>query len=196
MGKSTCGALARKFGVKLVDTDNLARDLVEPGQTALVEISQAFGKELLDGAGRLRRELLAERVFSNTSLRRQLEAILHPKIQERWTAQFDQWRINGADQAAVVIPLLFETNTAHLFDLVICVACSEQTQRERVADRGWSLAELSRRQAAQLPVSEKMARATHVIWAEGKLTVHALQLQRILRVASRFPAPPGFLSEY
>ncbi|TAL02505.1 MAG: dephospho-CoA kinase [Verrucomicrobia bacterium] len=177
MGKSTTANL---IGVPVVDTDDLARAVVEPGQPALGEIVAAFGKEMLDGEGRLRREELARVVFADAEKRKQLEAILHPRIAERWRAYLRVWREAGAREAAVVIPLLYEAGYEAEFDTVICVACSAAAQRERLRARGWSDDEIARRNAAQLPVETKLARARYVIWTEADLETHARQLERIL----------------
>ncbi|HKQ39442.1 MAG TPA: dephospho-CoA kinase, partial [Verrucomicrobiae bacterium] len=109
MGKSTSGELLRQRNVPVVDTDLLAREVVEPGEPALAEITSAFGNDVLDAAGRLNRAEIARRVFSNPPLRERLEAILHPRIRERWQAQILAWRTQGHHLAAVLIPLLFET---------------------------------------------------------------------------------------
>src|SRR6266700_681195 len=119
MGKSTTARLLAERGVPVVDTDDLARDVVEPGQPALAEIVAAFGKEMLDGDGRLRREELARVVFADAAKRKQLEAITHPRIAERWRAQLQTWRDEGKHLAAVIIPLLYEAGYEAEFDTVI-----------------------------------------------------------------------------
>jgi dephospho-CoA kinase len=180
MGKSTCANLMRQRGIRIVDTDELARTFVQPGQTALKEISDRFGSSILDAAGRLRRDALADLVFHDPAGRRQLEAILHPRILKAWTAQLTLWQAEGVTLAAVVIPLLFETGVESRFDATVCVACSPSTQQIRLAERGWSSGEIQRRSAAQLPVEEKMARSHFVIWTEGALEAHDDQLGRVL----------------
>jgi dephospho-CoA kinase len=89
----------------------------------------------------------------------------------------------GRAQGAVIIPLLFETGAAALFDAVICVACSEETQWQRLRQRGWSDEEISQRIAAQWAADQKSAAADFVIWTETPLPGHAAQLERILAVA-------------
>lgn len=92
MGKSTSARLLEQRLIPVVDTDNLARQVVEPGQPALREIEQAFGREYLDSQGRLRREALAELVFRDAERRRQLEGIVHPRIRDLWQAQIQLWK--------------------------------------------------------------------------------------------------------
>lgn len=180
MGKSACAQLLRWRGAAVVDTDELARELVEPGQPALREIAAAFGHEFLDAEGRLRREELARLVFADADARRRLEAILHPRIQEAWRAQVAAWRAEGKPLGVVVIPLLFETGAEREFDAVICVACSAETQRQRLLARGWSLEQIEQRIAAQMPIEEKMLRANYVVWTEAGMDVHAQQVYRIV----------------
>lgn len=180
MGKSTAARILSERGIPIIDTDLLARELTEPGQPALEEIRREFGRELIDEQGRLRRDRLAETVFQDESARRKLEGILHPRIRERWLKETEAWRNRSRARGVVVIPLLFETNAERHFDAVICVACREDTQRERLRQRGWSDEHIRQRLEAQWPIQRKMDAADHVVWTEGVLEVHAEQLERII----------------
>ncbi len=180
MGKSTAAQLFRARGIAVVDTDDLARDMVQPGQPALGEIQDTFGARFIGSDGQLLREQLARLVFADETARKKLEAILHPRIACLWHAQVERWRTEGKLQAIVVVPLLYETGAEGGFDSIICVACAPATQRQRLLARGWSETELDQRIAAQMPVAEKMARADYVIWTEGGLDVHARQLDRVV----------------
>ena len=182
MGKSATAALLRERQIPVVDTDILARELVEPGQPALAEIGRVFGQEMIGADGNLRRDALASRVFGDAEARQGLENILHPRIRDEWKRQVDQWRREGRGCAVVVIPLLFETKAQEEFDSTICVACSAATQRKRLVERGWSAKEIEQRIAAQLPIEQKISGADFVIWTEGDMEAHAKQLDRILAV--------------
>jgi dephospho-CoA kinase len=179
MGKSTAAVFFLQFGARVVDTDDLAHELVQPGQPALAEIGREFGKHLIAYDGSLKRTELAKVVFADTAARKKLEAILHPRIRERWQAQVAAWRAEGCRVAVVAIPLLFETGAENQFDQIICVACSPAQQRERLLARGWTPDQISGRIAAQLPVEQKMARSNFVIWAEGSLETHRRQAAEI-----------------
>jgi dephospho-CoA kinase len=146
----------------------------------LAEIQNTFGSGVITTDGQLRREELARIVFANDDARRKLEAILHPRIRNAWLAQVEAWRGEGRPLAVVVIPLLYETKAEGHFDKIICAACLPPTQEERLSARGWTLAEIARRQAAQWPVEQKMARADHVLWTEGGLASLAGQVERLL----------------
>ncbi len=180
MGKSTAAEILRQRGAQVVDTDEIARQLVQPGEPALTEIQNQFGKNLLTAAGRLDRDKLAGIVFSDATARRQLEAILHPRIRQHWLALVEGWRMKNHPLAVVVIPLLFETHAESCFDKIICVACSAANQQERLSQRGWSPEQINQRLAAQMPVGQKIARSHFVVWADGALAVHAQQLDLIL----------------
>lgn len=180
MGKSACGRLLGQREVPVIDTDLLARQIVEPGQPALAEVRRCFGPDMLDPQGRLRRGELARRVFADPAARRQLEAILHPRIRQLWRAQADAWRALDRPLVVVVIPLLFETGAEAELDATLCVACSAATQRERLLARGWSPEQIQQRLGAQWSVEQKVAKADYLIWTEGSLDLHAAQLDRIL----------------
>ena len=180
MGKSTAAQLLRQRGVALVDTDDLAREVVQPGEPALEEVRKSFGHDIIGPDGQLRREELARVVFADAAARKKLEAILHPRIQDLWRAQVEHWRSEGRALAVVVIPLLYEIDAEAEFDAVICVACAPATQRQRLLGRGWTGEEIEQRIAAQLPIGQKMARARYVIWTEAGPDVHAQQLERII----------------
>lgn len=180
MGKSTAAQFLRERGVPLIDTDDLARHVVQPGQPAVEEIRQAFGSGVIGPDGRLRREELARMVFADTAARKQLEAILHPRILKLWRAQVERWENEGKTLAVVVIPLLYETDAEDQFDAVICVACTPATQRQRLLARGWTPDQIEQRIAAQLPVEQKLARADYVVWTEGGLDIHTHQLERLI----------------
>ena len=179
MGKSTAAGFLLQLGARVVDTDEIAHALVQPGQPALAEIAVAFGNHFIATDGQLRRRELAELVFRDAAARQKLETILHPRIRERWSAQVEQWRQENHPLAVVVIPLLFETQAENQFDTIICVACSSATQRERLATRGWTSEQSQQRIASQMPIEQKLAKSRHVVWTEGVTEVSRRQLAEI-----------------
>ncbi len=181
MGKSTVAACFAGLGARVVDTDEIARRLVQPGQPALAEIQNVFGPGVLAPGGVLHREALARLVFSDPVARRQLEAILHPRIRETWLAQVGLWRREKVQVALVVIPLLFETAAGDQFEKILCAACSPAAQQQRLAARGWSPEQIRQRVAAQWPVEQKMARSHFVLWMEGRPESSAAQAVRVFR---------------
>src|SRR5262249_5571093 len=138
MGKSTAGKLLQQWLVPVVDTDTLARQVVEPGQPALREIEATFGNAVIGPDGRLQREELAPLVFSGDSRRKTLESIVHPRIRELWQSHVALWKSEQRSRCVVIIPLLYETGAATQFDSVICVACSTVAQWQRLIARAWT----------------------------------------------------------
>jgi dephospho-CoA kinase len=181
MGKSTAAEILRAGGVPVVDTDKLARQLVQPGEPALAEIQNAFGQNITAHDGRLRRDELARIIFADPVAREKLEAILHPRIRSAWLAQVETWRGENHPLAVVVIPLLFETKAETFFDKIICVACSAASRHQRLRSRGWDDEQIRQRLAAQWPMEVKIARADFVVWTEGSLDVHRQQWGQILK---------------
>jgi len=180
MGKSTSADFLKMRGAKVVDADELARQLVQPGKPALAAITKLFGNKIISAAGQLRRDQLAKIVFSDSVARQKLEAILHPPIREAWLAQIEAWRGENCPLAIVVIPLLFETRAESHFGKIICAACSPKSQDERLRARGWHSEQIAQRIAAQMPVEQKIARSNFVIWTEGNLSSPVAQVERIL----------------
>jgi len=180
-GKSECAAHLGRLGIRVLDTDDVARELVEPGQPALNEIVQAFGQAVIDGSGRLDRAALGARVFSDAADRERLETILHPRIFAEWTRWIARSRAcPGIRVAAVVIPLLYEKAYSGHFDAVAAIACSTGTQVRRLRGRGWSDQVIESRLAAQWPMPEKFRKADFGLWSEGCLEVLHQQVQAVL----------------
>lgn len=181
MGKSTAATLLAEQGVPVVDTDVLAREVVAPGQPALSEIRNAFGPDMLSPDGILRRDALAAIVFADDAKRRQLEGILHPRIRERWLAFLKQCQIEGCAAAVVVIPLLFETGAERELDRVVCTACTEASQKERLRARGWTDEQCRQRVASQWPTQKKIDHSHIMVWTEVSRETHGEQWDRVLR---------------
>jgi dephospho-CoA kinase len=186
MGKSASARLLRERGFPVADTDEIARELVQPGQPALEQIKTVFGAGVIDEQGGLRRDELARIVFSDPARRKKLEGILHPLIRERWLARVEEWRNAGERAAFVVVPLLYETDAAPHFVRVICTACTAPTQRARLAERGWSPEQIRERINAQWPTARKMELADYLVWTESSLLIHAQQLDKILAAENVF----------
>jgi dephospho-CoA kinase len=179
MGKSTTAKLLREQGVPVVDSDDLARRVVAAGEPALAEIADTFGAEFLDSKCKLDRGKMAAYIFGNDAERKKLESIIHPRVRELWMMQIETWRADNIPLGVVVIPLLFEVGAEGEFDSVICIACTGNTQRERLHAREWDDAQIDARIAAQMEVTEKIKRADQVVWAEGDISLLREQLQRI-----------------
>ena len=131
-GKSEVSRRFAERGIAVIDTDVIARERVEPGRPALQEIVATFGSEVLDADGRLKREQLRSLVFADPEKRRQLEAILHPRIRDRALALADTAE---SPYCLIVIPLLVETGNDYSLDRILVVDTPEAMQIERVIAR-------------------------------------------------------------
>jgi dephospho-CoA kinase len=114
----------------------------------------------------LKRGVLAQRVFGDPEARRQLEAILHPRIRNLWITEVLAWRKEGKPICVVVIPLLFETSAQKELSSSVCVACSTETQHKRLAARGWSAEQIRQRAQAQWPIQQKLR--PRILWCGTK----------------------------
>ena len=165
-GKSTVAALLRELGAVVVDSDVLAREVVEPGTPGLAAVVEAFGPQVLTADGKLDRPALGAVVFGDEAARRRLEAIPHPLIRAR-AAELEA----AAPAGTVVvhdIPLLVETGQADRFDAVVVVDVPVETQVARmVRDRGMSREDALARVKAQASREERLAVATQVVENTG-----------------------------
>lgn len=166
-GKSTVAALFVELGAGLVDTDAVARDLVEPGSPALAEIRREFGSDVIDAEGGLDRRRMRSLVFADPARRRALERILHPAIRSR---SLELAAASGAPYVIIAVPLLVETGFAEHVDRVLVVDCPESLQLERLVQRdGVTLDEARAMLSAQVARSERVAAADDLIDNGGNL---------------------------
>ncbi|HET6147835.1 MAG TPA: dephospho-CoA kinase [Polyangia bacterium] len=185
-GKSTVARLIAERGIPVLDADQLARDAVEPGQPALAEIARRW-PQVIGADGRLDRRRLGAIVFADPGERAQLEAILHPRIAALAEQRAAMLARQGHRLAFYEASLLVETGRHRDFDGLVVVTVSPETQLARAVARGGLERDEARaRIAAQLPLSEKVAAATHVIDNEGSLEATAAQVTRLLeKLAAR-----------
>jgi dephospho-CoA kinase len=131
-GKSTAANLFQQLGVPIIDSDEIAREVVAPGAPLLTEIAQHFGSNIIDETGQLKRRELRDLIFANDQERIWLEQHLHPAIYERIKEKIKSL---NAPYVIVVIPLLIETNPGDLIDRTLVVDSPEQLQIQRVQKR-------------------------------------------------------------
>lgn len=184
-GKSAAEAVFVQLGITVVDADRVSRELVEPGQAALAEIVQYFGKQVLNEAGRLDRPALRQRIFANPAERTALEAILHPRIraevQRRCLAA-------TSDYVIAAIPLLTEGGGRNAYPWlarILLVDVAPQTQLQRLMARDGIDVELAERMlAAQASRDARLAIADDVLRNEdslARLQARVVQLDALYR---------------
>lgn len=160
-GKSTVADILAECGAVIIDSDLLAREVVEPGTDGLARIVRRFGDRVITD-GRLDRAALGRIVFSDPGARRELEAIIHPAVRSR--ARELEAAAGGDAVVVQMIPLLVETGQQDDFDAVIVVDVPEHVQRERLMVRnGMSAEDADARIAAQATRDQRNAAATVVI---------------------------------
>jgi dephospho-CoA kinase len=166
-GKSAVADIFASFAVPVLDTDQIARDVVEPGTPALDALVSEFGSEILDTSGRLDRARMRERVFADGDSRRRLEAIVHPAVRAELTRRSLQ---AGGPYQIHVIPLLVETGRADAYRRVLVVDCPTEEQIRRLVTRDGIDAEQAQRiLAAQATREERLEAAHDVIVNTGTL---------------------------
>ena len=166
-GKSLVSDMFARRGVPIIDADVIARELVKPGNPALLEIVHAFGRDVISAKGELNRAELARITFSQASLRKQLETILHPRIRAEVRTQLQKL---NADYAIVVIPLLVETGQVEAYNRVLVIDCDEAIQIERVRDRDQrSDAQIRAIMQAQASRAQRLSWADDIIENNGSL---------------------------
>lgn len=168
-GKSTVARILREaLDVPVIDADQVAREIVAPGQPALAEIVTRFGQGVLLADGQLNRRALGAVVMADPEARQALDGITHPRIREAIQRQLRQLAEGGAPAAAVEAALLVETGAYRLYDALLVVSCSPQTQLQRLMSRERMSEEEARLWVqSQLPLAEKERLGTVVIHNDG-----------------------------
>ena len=179
-GKSAVSRQLASYGAVVVDADLVAREVVAVGTPGLAAVVEAFGLQVLQEDGSLDRAALGRVVFADRDALARLNAITHPRIAERTGELFRQAAEQGAHVVVHDVALLVENGLSRSYDAVVVVAASPQTQLDRLVRlRGMAADEARARIAAQLPLEDKLAVATHVIQNDGPLEGLAPQVERV-----------------
>jgi dephospho-CoA kinase len=164
-GKSTVADLFRRLGCEIIDADLLAREVVAPGEPALAQIAEEFGRDVLRPDGSLDRKKLGAMVFGDAARRKRLEEITHPAIRDRFLRRLAELEARGFD--GIVLwdaPVMIESGGYKNMDKLVVVATDEGTQAARLCARdGIDAAEAERKIRSQMPVAEKAKLADYVI---------------------------------
>jgi dephospho-CoA kinase len=181
-GKSAVARMLAELGAQVIDADRLAREAVEPGSPGFTAIVERFGEAILDEHGGLDRRKLGALVFADEAARRELNAIVHPRVAALAMEKIAALAAQGAKLLVYDVPLFFENNLERMIPEVIVVSVSPETQRERITARDpLSSAEIEGRIRAQMPLEEKLKRATWVIDNEGTLEQTRAQVEALYR---------------
>lgn len=164
-GKTYVTNVLRELGCEVIDADQVARAVVEPGQPAYNDIVEAFGPENLQADGTIDRAKLSAIIFADAAQRAKMNAIVHPRVHEaqsQWIADVAQR--NPAAMAVVDAALMIESGGYKRFDKLVVVHCAPEIQLARLMTRNnLPYEEAAKRIAAQMPTSEKLTYADYSI---------------------------------
>jgi dephospho-CoA kinase len=186
-GKSTVANMLGALGAPIVDTDIIARAVVEPGKPAWKEIVAYFGEQVLQKDGFLDRKKLSDIVFRDPERRKALEGFTHPRIRKAVAGKIREIAGNDPDAIIqVVIPLLIESGQRHRYHKTLLVYIPREMQIERLVKRdGINREEAIMRLEAQMPIDEKVAHADFVIHNEHSLEETRKQVEDLWRILKR-----------
>ena len=165
-GKSLVGEILEELGALVIDSDQLAREVIERGSPGYEEVVTAFGDSILS-EGQIDRSKLAAVVFNESDLRKKLESIIHPLVRE--AAEKLARKLPSGAILINQIPLLVESDGAKRFDYVVTVSADEEIRRERLRLRGLKDYEITQRMAAQVSDLEREKIANYIIRNNGSI---------------------------
>ena len=180
-GKSTVSQMFRALGCEVIDADILAREVVAPGELALAEIAEEFGRDVLQPDGSLDRKKLGAVVFGDPARRKRLEQITHPAIGARFQRRLVELEARGFE--GIVLwdaPVMIESGGYKQMEKLVVVATDEATQSARLRARdAIEIADAERRITSQMPVAEKAKLADYVIDNAGDRAATERQVQEV-----------------
>ena len=180
-GKSTVAKILQSLGAAIVNADDLAREVVEPGHEAWKGIVAAFGADILQSDQTLDRQKLRTLIFNQPEARKRLESIIHPRVRALAEERIRQYAAAGYPVVIYEVPLLFEGNLQEWLRPVILVACDVETQTARLQNRDHlTAADAEKHIAAQMSLKDKRRLADYVIENNGSLEDLERQTRQIL----------------
>jgi dephospho-CoA kinase len=182
-GKSTVGRMLSEQNFPIIDTDKLAREVVEPGKPALKKLVKVFGAEILKDDKTLDRHRMLEMMLTDADTRQLVENIIHPYVFKRMDQILQQLAASGKNVVIVEVPLLFETGWQKFFDYVFSVVAPEPICIKRLAERKqMSIDMASRWMATQIPQEVKAKRSDYVIHNNAGLDELQIQVNRLSEI--------------
>jgi len=186
-GKSTVADVLREEGCEVLDADRLGHLAIEPGGPAYQPVVDAFGSDLLDADGKIRRPLLAQRVFQQPEQLARLNALVHPAIMALVEERCRDFRKRHPRGILIIdAALIFEAKVETRFDKIVVVDCDPEQQVARFVGKGLgSEDEARRRIAAQLPREQKLSRADFVLDSSGSLEETRRRARELFQTLSK-----------
>jgi dephospho-CoA kinase len=181
-GKSTVSNMLKDLGFPVIDADVIAREVVEKGEPAYLDIVQEFGEDILEQDGAINRVKLGEIIFNHEEKRKALNAIVHPAVRKRMTEQKEHFIESGSRAVILDIPLLFESKLTYLVDKTLLVFVNKDIQLQRLMERNhFSEQEALSRIQSQMPITEKVPLADEIINNNGSVDDTKQQLIDVLK---------------
>ncbi|SDZ54263.1 dephospho-CoA kinase [Evansella caseinilytica] len=181
-GKSTVSLLLKERGFPVVDADNIARQVVEPGRVAYGKIVDVFGTGILNEDNTIARKKLGAIIFQDEENRQKLNSIVHPEVRKAMARQTEEAFRSGSHTVFLDIPLLIESKLMPMVDKIIVVYVPETIQLQRLMARdNLTRAEAESRIQAQMPIDEKLSYASAVLYNDGTLEQTKQQLDQLLQ---------------
>jgi len=181
-GKTTVAKIMKRLGAAIVDADALSREVVEPGRDAWKAIVDTFGAEVLRPDQTLDRQKLRAVIFNNSTARKKLESIIHPRVRALAEERINQQAAAGYELVVYEVPLLFEGNLHAWLRPVVLVACDADVQRQRLQQRDRLTPEEAQKHIdAQMSLEEKRRLADYVIENDGDLESLERQVEAVLK---------------
>ncbi|OFL16666.1 dephospho-CoA kinase [Corynebacterium sp. HMSC067D03] len=182
-GKSTVARMLADEGFPVVDADQIAREIMEPGSPVLAQVAEVFGEDLIDDTGALNRAELAKRAFSSTEQTEKLNALTHPAIRAESNRRFDEAEKAGARAVIYDMPLLVDLGLHHDMDMTVVVDVDVDDRVRRLVDkRGLTEADARARIAQQVDDDTRRAAADIVVDNNGPLEALAAQVEKVVRM--------------
>lgn len=191
-GKSTVAQVLREADLVVLSADQIARDAVQPGQPAYLDIIQTFGPSILQPNQQIDRNRLGQLIFANPELRAQLNAITHPRIAQMAASWIEQYSQQGLPLLVYEVPLLFETHMETMFEQIILVVTPPDIQCQRLQQRDHlSPTDALARIQSQMPLEYKIQRAHILIHNHGSLEELKQAVRVIIPMITSSPSSPS-----
>ena len=168
-GKTEAGRILAQEGFEVLDTDELAHEVVKAGTPVYERVVEQFGTSILSADSEIDREKLGHLVFADPAARETLNGLVHPAVIQA----AEQWKREQPGDAAILVPLLFEAGWTEGWDAILCVSADEQNVFQRLEKRGLNEDEARKRIAAQMPLTEKEEKSDFII--KNNETLNALR---------------------
>lgn len=181
-GKSTAAAFFKRKGIPVIDADQVAHRLMQPGRASWQAIKDHFGVEFLQADQSINRQELGKLVFANPAQLQKLDHLLHPLINREMAAEVEKYRQQRAKMIVLDVPLLYESGEDKLCDQILVITLPEEEELRRLRKRNHlSKKEAQERLTSQMPLPEKEARANYVVDNAGTISELEEKLAHVLQ---------------